>query len=71
MSKLSRFVDPDHPFDTVDSTDQVGEEAVALDPALEHNHAVIDVDEEPVGSIMNSPTITSSMISRRMAWSVG
>jgi hypothetical protein len=43
-----------------------GDEAAPLDPALQHDHAVVDVDEEPVGIIVNSPTIRSSMILRRM-----
>ena len=39
---------PDHALDAVDGAEEVGEDAAPLDPALEHDHAVVDVDEEAV-----------------------
>jgi single-stranded DNA-binding protein len=63
-------LDPDHAFPAVDGPDQERDEPAPFDPALQGDHGVDDVDEEPAGVIMKSPTMTSSMISRQMASSV-
>ena len=60
-------LDPDHALHAADGANQEREEAAPLDPALQDGHALVTWMKKRSGSIMNSPTITSSMISRRMA----
>src|SRR5438046_2291028 len=42
-------LDPDHALHAMDGADQGRDEPAPFDPALQDDHAVDDVDEEPAG----------------------